>query len=94
MNNYFIVLSLLCSVLTLQGCVGPSGGMQAPGKASNCEAQCDRNATNLVEREECLAMCRQKGTKIVSVDDHSTTFRNGVAVKNPMNERNITASMA
>ena len=94
MNNYLSVLGLVFGFLILEGCHMPSGSGQRRSEKSDCEAQCDRNATNLVEREECLAMCREKGTKIVSVDNHSTTFRNGMAVKNPMNERNITASMA
>lgn len=94
MNNYLNVLGLVFGFLILEGCQMPSGSAQRQPEKSSCEAQCDLNATNLVEREDCIAMCRQKGTKIVSVDDHSTTFRNGMAVKNPMNERNVTASMA
>ena len=88
------MLVALLGFLSLEACNMVPGSGAESSSGNNCEAHCNLNATNLVEREECMAMCRQKGTKIISVDDHSTTFRNGVAVKNPMNERNITASMA
>ena len=99
MNKYWIFSSLILGFLSLQGCdISPGGmGTSSGGTSSgnnSCEAQCDRNATNRIERESCKTACRQKGTKIVSVDDNSTTFRNGVAVKNPLNERNVTASLA
>ncbi|WP_152531023.1 hypothetical protein [Holospora undulata] len=77
----------------MQACRMP--GENGEKKVSDsCRTNCERNATNFLEREECLSACSQKGKSIRSVQDHSDNFYNGVAVKNPMNERNPTASRA
>ena len=96
MNHYYLLVSFLgIGYLILQGCNMPGSPKNfTSGAASSCRAQCERNATNFLEREECLAACEDKGKVIRSVPDRSGNFYNGVGVKNPMNERNPTASRA
>ena len=96
MNYYhFLTFFLGIGFLIVQGCSMPgASGQFTSGASSSCRAQCERNATNFLEREECLSACEDKGKVIRSVPDRSENFYNGVAVKNPMNQRNATASRA
>ncbi|ETZ06793.1 hypothetical protein P618_201085 [Holospora obtusa F1] len=90
MKNCLVFLIILGGVM-LSACQVPVGNQRS---SDSCQKNCERNATNFLEREECLSACAEKGKSIRSMPDRSGNFYNGVSVKNPMNERNSTASRA
>lgn len=91
MNYYSIVaVASLGAIFCLEGCQFPPSS----SSSDECQVKCSRTATNAVEKQECLDTCRKQGKAIRSMTDRSLNFYNGLAVKNPMNERNTTASLA
>ncbi|PPE03349.1 hypothetical protein [Holospora curviuscula] len=93
--KYYLTFFMGMGLLGLQGCRMPDTSEGGSGGVLNsCRVQCERNATNFLEREECLAACEEQGKTIRSIPDRSENFYNGVSVKNPMNQRNSTASRA